>query len=103
MKTCFHKKCGVFAACKKVKDFFDTLRRDRSVTPFFLSVSGSQDDAYQCCDHLCENCAPPDHYLAAEQRRQSEHQNKHEHCLLYTSDAADDTPCVDLGGRRIIK
>ena len=26
-----------------------------------------------------------------------------EPCLLYTSDAADDTPCVDLGGRRIIK
>ena len=25
-----------------------------------------------------------------------------ERCLLYTSDAADDTPCVDLGGRRII-
>ena len=24
-------------------------------------------------------------------------------CLLYTSDAADDLPCVDLGGRRIIK
>eukprot|EP00831_Metopus_contortus_P048274 TRINITY_DN39281_c0_g1_i1.p1 TRINITY_DN39281_c0_g1~~TRINITY_DN39281_c0_g1_i1.p1 ORF type:complete len:159 (-),score=47.55 TRINITY_DN39281_c0_g1_i1:64-540(-) len=24
-------------------------------------------------------------------------------CLLYTSDAADDTPCVDLGGLRIIK
>ncbi len=24
-------------------------------------------------------------------------------CSLYTSDAADDTPCVDLGGRRIIK
>eukprot|EP00831_Metopus_contortus_P031278 TRINITY_DN25535_c0_g2_i1.p2 TRINITY_DN25535_c0_g2~~TRINITY_DN25535_c0_g2_i1.p2 ORF type:complete len:108 (-),score=45.27 TRINITY_DN25535_c0_g2_i1:122-445(-) len=24
-------------------------------------------------------------------------------CLLYTSDAADDTPCVDLGGRRIIQ
>eukprot|EP00831_Metopus_contortus_P065655 TRINITY_DN58635_c0_g1_i1.p2 TRINITY_DN58635_c0_g1~~TRINITY_DN58635_c0_g1_i1.p2 ORF type:complete len:105 (-),score=7.43 TRINITY_DN58635_c0_g1_i1:28-342(-) len=28
----------------------------------------------------------------------------HSHvCLLYTSDAADDTPCVDLGGCRIIK
>ena len=26
MKTCFHKKCGVFEACKKVKDFFDTLK-----------------------------------------------------------------------------
>ena len=24
-------------------------------------------------------------------------------CLLYTSDAADDLPCVDLGSRRIIK
>ena len=24
-------------------------------------------------------------------------------CLLYTSDAADDLPCVDLGGRRNIK
>ena len=23
-------------------------------------------------------------------------------CLLYTSAAAEDTPCVDLGGRRII-
>ena len=23
-------------------------------------------------------------------------------CLLYTSDAADELPCVDLGGRRII-
>ena len=28
--------------------------------------------------------------------------NLHEVCLLYTSDAADDLLCVDLGGRRII-
>ena len=27
---------------------------------------------------------------------------KSEDCLLYTSDAADDMQCVDLGGRRII-
>src|SRR5450756_3220697 len=27
----------------------------------------------------------------------------HRICLLYTSDAADDLLCVDLGGRRIIK
>ena len=26
-----------------------------------------------------------------------------EPCLLYTSDAADDLLCVDLGGRRLIK
>src|SRR5428012_13235 len=32
-------------------------------------------------------------------------QQRHEGeiCLLYTSDAADDLLCVDLGGRRIIK
>ena len=28
---------------------------------------------------------------------------QHGNCLLYTSDAADDMQCVDLGGRRIIK
>src|SRR5680860_1917584 len=28
---------------------------------------------------------------------------RYEACLLYTSDAADDLLCVDLGGRRIIK
>ena len=27
---------------------------------------------------------------------------KNNFCLLYTSDAADDLLCVDLGGRRII-
>ena len=27
----------------------------------------------------------------------------YENCLLYTSDAADDLLCVDLGGRRLIK
>ena len=30
-------------------------------------------------------------------------QCRFEFCLLYTSDAADDLLCVDLGGRRIIK
>ena len=28
---------------------------------------------------------------------------KYNHCLLYTSDAADERSSVDLGGRRIIK
>ena len=28
---------------------------------------------------------------------------QYKNCLLYTSDAADDLRCVDLGGRRIIK
>eukprot|EP00657_Telonema_sp_P-1_P011187 TRINITY_DN607_c0_g1_i6.p1 TRINITY_DN607_c0_g1~~TRINITY_DN607_c0_g1_i6.p1 ORF type:complete len:892 (+),score=509.91 TRINITY_DN607_c0_g1_i6:97-2772(+) len=30
-------------------------------------------------------------------------EDKYKSCLLYTSDAADDLLCVDLGGRRIIK
>src|SRR5450756_3216892 len=30
-------------------------------------------------------------------------QGRYYDCLLYTSDAADDLLCVDLGGRRIIK
>ena len=30
-------------------------------------------------------------------------QKHYKGCLLYTSDAADDMQCVDLGGRRIIK
>ena len=29
--------------------------------------------------------------------------DKEHPCLLYTSDAADDLPCVDLGGRRILQ
>ena len=29
--------------------------------------------------------------------------SRYKACLLYTSDAADDLLCVDLGGRRIIK
>eukprot|EP00831_Metopus_contortus_P001338 TRINITY_DN10487_c0_g1_i6.p1 TRINITY_DN10487_c0_g1~~TRINITY_DN10487_c0_g1_i6.p1 ORF type:complete len:334 (+),score=71.02 TRINITY_DN10487_c0_g1_i6:3-1004(+) len=41
---------------------------------------------------------------AKAQRRKAElNKLQRNACLLYTSDAADDTPCVDLGGRRIIK
>ena len=44
MKTCFHKKCGVFEACKKVKDFFDTLT-SAQVGQKLLSVEKVADDA----------------------------------------------------------
>ena len=42
---------------------------------------GSKDPTYQAWDGMLQRCT----------------------CLLYTSDAADDLLCVDLGGRRIIK
>ena len=35
--------------------------------------------------------------------RQNVEHKVYEHCLLYTSDAADERSSVDLGGRRIIK
>ena len=37
------------------------------------------------------------------EHRQDEQGYQYYVCLLYTSDAADDLLCVDLGGRRIIK
>src|SRR5665213_3156651 len=40
--------------------------------------------------------------VRGEDRNKSNRGHK-ETCLLYTSDAADDLLCVDLGGRRIIK
>ena len=42
----------------------------------------------------------------ASERASLEARQKYEQalsCLLYTSDAADDLPCVDLGGRRLLK
>ena len=47
MKTCFHKKCGVFEACKKVKDFFDTLSVYNMVIHFcdiFVHVDRNDSD-----------------------------------------------------------
>ena len=42
------------------------------------------------------------HYTSVHFRWIIEEDEKKD-CLLYTSDAADDLLCVDLGGRRIIK
>eukprot|EP00825_Cyclidium_porcatum_P003966 TRINITY_DN11843_c0_g1_i1.p2 TRINITY_DN11843_c0_g1~~TRINITY_DN11843_c0_g1_i1.p2 ORF type:complete len:201 (-),score=15.69 TRINITY_DN11843_c0_g1_i1:10-612(-) len=38
-----------------------------------------------------------------DNEKRNKHNKKEKTCLLYTSDAADDMQCVDLGGRRIIK
>eukprot|EP00831_Metopus_contortus_P039002 TRINITY_DN30588_c0_g1_i4.p2 TRINITY_DN30588_c0_g1~~TRINITY_DN30588_c0_g1_i4.p2 ORF type:complete len:155 (-),score=34.56 TRINITY_DN30588_c0_g1_i4:95-559(-) len=54
---------------------------------------------------LFEHYQQPLLRLLVELKSQLFYQSHHcqNSCLLYTSDAADDTPCVDLGGRRIIK
>ena len=41
VKRKLHKKCGVFEACKKVTDFFDTLEAGRiKILPAFFFFSG---------------------------------------------------------------
>ena len=35
--------------------------------------------------------------------RRCRHDRRRQYCLLYTSDAADERPSVDLGGRRYLK
>ena len=44
VKIYLHKKCGVFEACKKVTDFFDTLKRVRIKirTLFFVYRYGAK-------------------------------------------------------------
>ena len=38
VKIYFHKKCGVFEACKKVTDFFDTLQKSHRRPVGFLML-----------------------------------------------------------------
>ena len=52
-------------------------------------------------DHFNGECTEVGMYLAMS--RQAEREGYPEICLLYTSDAADESMSVDLGGRRIIK
>ena len=41
--------------------------------------------------------------LSVATKKAASHAKRRVTCLLYTSDAADDLLCVDLGGRRTIK
>eukprot|EP00825_Cyclidium_porcatum_P038669 TRINITY_DN4533_c0_g1_i4.p1 TRINITY_DN4533_c0_g1~~TRINITY_DN4533_c0_g1_i4.p1 ORF type:complete len:107 (+),score=30.56 TRINITY_DN4533_c0_g1_i4:51-371(+) len=53
----------------------------------------------------CISSAASDVYKRQRLHAQTNYSNSWltQPCLLYTSDAADDMQCVDLGGRRIIK
>ena len=44
MKIYFHKKCGVFEACKKVTDFFDTLKKASADGGSFFMANDSNFD-----------------------------------------------------------
>ena len=60
---------------------------------FDPKVAGSYDDTI----------TPPYDVINPSQRAELMARSPFNICLLYTSDAADDLLCVDLGGRRIIK
>ena len=62
--------------------------------------------ALMIADELCGASPVPYHYVYdrhAERRKREPTEIGIHACLLYTSDAADDLLCVDLGGTRIIK
>src|SRR5450756_3111506 len=76
----------------------------------FPAIPGTKGDAFICSSINRATAFYPCGYFATglgrlyKDRRNPEHVlTVNKSCLLYTSDAADDLLCVDLGGRRIIK
>ena len=79
-----------------------TTRRDfltvGALTPLGVSLSGLLQQ-----ETLANTSRRPKSCILLWMFGGPSHIDMYDLCLLYTSDAADDTPCVDLGGRRIIK
>ena len=77
-------------------DVYKRQALDHPAKHFARAVVHVGEDGLRACHRLrVSGLHPPPvvAYVAAVQRN----------CLLYTSDAADDLLCVDLGGRRNIK
>src|SRR5450756_3166575 len=62
-----------------------------------------EDDPYDSDTHKDEHCPAPELQISFSNCARRIATECIDACLLYTSDAADDLLCVDLGGRRIIK
>ena len=77
-----------------IRDSFAVRETENDVIFLRKLVPGATDRSYGI--HVAELAGVPDQVItrAGELMRR---------CLLYTSDAADDLLCVDLGGRRLIK
>ena len=81
----FQAEDGIRAA-QESRGLGDVYKRQVSEQATFFIIEGLNISLYQL---ICAAC--------------SCHSQGFQYCLLYTSDAADDLLCVDLGGRRIIK
>ena len=110
---------GPFASAGAVNRTLDTLQRAFRLRTCSDSVYDAR--TRPCMLHQIKRCAAPctgeisledydkliddaSNFLNGRSNElRKDLQGRMMDCLLYTSDAADDTPCVDLGGRRIIK
>src|SRR5659263_145138 len=68
-----------------------------------LSSTMIPDEIIKERGRLIDSLVDVHHYMYGKKSRSSATLILYHLCLLYTSDAADDLLCVDLGGRRIIK
>ena len=65
-----------------------------------MCIRDSRHTAQRCHGQHMRGAATGD---SGDKRHQHQGASGNGACLLYTSDAADDLLCVDLGGRRSIK
>src|SRR5450756_2296749 len=80
-----------------------TRRADRAGGPQQLTASVSAVASWPAACMASSRTRPASTSARSATCRRSRPPSRSTACLLYTSDAADDLLCVDLGGRRIIK
>src|SRR5450756_3020211 len=68
-----------------------------------FDVVAKDDTGKGCAPLVCQFSSPGEQFVGDGADVPVSLLSQCPYCLLYTSDAADDLLCVDLGGRRIIK
>eukprot|EP00831_Metopus_contortus_P003044 TRINITY_DN11130_c0_g1_i1.p1 TRINITY_DN11130_c0_g1~~TRINITY_DN11130_c0_g1_i1.p1 ORF type:complete len:188 (-),score=29.57 TRINITY_DN11130_c0_g1_i1:66-629(-) len=95
---------------REVAEFISELKRCKlvlgsatpSVESYYKALCGEY-RLIELCKRVNGKSMPSMEIVDMREELKSKNLSLFSSCLLYTSDAADDTPCVDLGGRRIIK
>src|SRR5450756_3185668 len=88
---------------KKLPGKLNFLLRNSSFIPIEHSYYQYFVSAVLSFAFPCAKLLPISSTSVASSTNCSHWRRQNKSCLLYTSDAADDLLCVDLGGRRIIK
>ena len=74
-----------------------------SVEMLIAHLEKTPDVRHYLLENIFQELTPPERALLEVAAIFRTPFDEYDHCLLYTSDAADERPSVDLGGRRIIK